>query len=72
MAKLSKEEKEKIAANFKGLTKDEQDAIREALGIPEGEGDLRATIEQLQKDIVELRGKKPEGEKTILQRLFGD
>jgi len=67
---LTKAEKEKIAERFKALSRDEQEAIIEAVGPGKGSDDLRATVEQLQKEIAALTAGKKD-EKGILERLFG-
>jgi len=70
---LTKAEKDKLKERVKSLSKDELEGLREALDIPldiPGDADLRATIEVLQKEMLELKGMKKE-EPGIFERLFG-
>lgn len=68
---LTKAAKDALKAKFDALSKDEQDAVRELLG--EGaSGDILATIEAMQKDILELKKtKEPTPELSFFDRLFG-
>ena len=67
---LTKAEKDKLKERVKSLSKDELEGLREALDIPD-DADLRATVEALQKEVLELKGTKDKKEPGILDRLFG-